>query len=124
MNASQQENLVRVLKVVAEPNRLALLDKIIRGYQCNCQLGEELGMSPNLISHHLSVLRDAGLIESERDPLDARWVYYSVNLSALRAVKSAFGAFFDLDRIRPRRMTCGPQAVASGSAADTTGGLS
>jgi ArsR family transcriptional regulator len=120
------EDLARWLKALSEPNRLQLFDRIVEGYQCNCQLGDELGMSANLISHHLGVLRDAGLVESERDPLDARWVYYSVNVSALRALNDALGAFFDLDRIQPRRLTCGPQAVpaeSDGLALRVDGGL-
>jgi len=47
----------RWLKVICEPNRLLLLEKIIEGVQCNCELGDALQMAPNLISHHLSVLR-------------------------------------------------------------------
>jgi ArsR family transcriptional regulator len=100
------------LKVLAEPNRLRLLDLIIEGYQCNCQLGEELDMPANLISHHLGVLKDAGLVESERDPLDARWVYFSVNSEALERLRRAFDDFCDAERIRPRRITCGPRAIS------------
>ncbi|MGA9190327.1 MAG: metalloregulator ArsR/SmtB family transcription factor [Anaerolineales bacterium] len=115
MNASRQVRLVQVLKVLAEPNRLALLDQIIRGYQCNCQLGDELGLPANLISHHLGVLRDADLIVSERDALDARWVYYSVNKATLKALNDAFSAFFDIERVQPRRLTCGPQVALAES---------
>ena len=66
-------------------------------------------MAPNLISHHLRVLREAGLVVVERDTLDARWMYYSINRQALEALNQAFGAFFDPQRIKPRRLTCGPQ---------------
>ena len=65
-------------------------------------------MAPNLISHHLKTLRDAGLVNVERDPVDARWVYYSVNREAMQELNAAFGAFFDPTRVRPRRLTCGP----------------
>jgi hypothetical protein len=41
--------------------------------------------------------------------VDARWVYYSVNSQALRELNGAFGAFFDPQRAKPRRLTCGPQ---------------
>jgi len=109
------DNLARWLKVLAEPSRLRLLDRIIRGYQCNCQLGDELGLPANLISHHLGVLRDAGLIVSERDALDARWVYYSVNKAMLKALNDALGAFFDIERVQPRRLTCGPQVALAES---------
>lgn len=85
-----------------------MLDLIIQGVQCNCELGEALHMAPNLISHHLKTLRDAGLVNVERDPVDARWVYYSVNREAMQELNAAFGAFFDPTRVRPRRLTCGP----------------
>ena len=105
----QITELGRWLKVICEPNRLLLLEKIIQGVQCNCELGEALQMAPNLISHHLSVLREAGLIEAERDPVDGRWVYYSINPTAMEELKILFGDFFNTDRIQPRRLTCGPQ---------------
>ena len=56
------------------------------------------------------MLRQARLVNMERDPIDARWVYYSVNRSALNELNHAFGAFFDPERIKPRRLTCGPQS--------------
>ncbi len=104
-------DFTRWLKVICEPNRLLLLEKIIEGVQCNCELGGALQMAPNLISHHLSVLREAGLIEAERDPVDARWVYYSINPKAMEELRSLFGDFFDTSRIQPRRLSCGPQAT-------------
>ena len=94
---------------LAEPNRLLLLEQIIEGVQCNCELGDALQMAPNLISHHLSVLREAGLVNVERDPVDGRWVYYSVNLKVLEEFRQVLGAFFDPERIQPRQTVCGPQ---------------
>lgn len=102
--------LINWLKVISEPKRIMLLEKIISGVQCNCELGDELQMAPNLISHHLSVLRSAGLIDSERDPVDGRWIYYSVNLQALSELKTVINDFLDENRIQPRRLTCGPQS--------------
>jgi ArsR family transcriptional regulator len=104
------ETLAERLKVLAEPKRLLILEMIIEGVQCNCELGDALQMAPNLISHHLSKLRAVGLVEVKRDALDSRWVYYSVNRAALDELNAAFGAFLDSNRIQPRRLTCGPQA--------------
>ena len=101
--------MARWLKVLAEPNRLLIFHFLMEGVQCNCELGGGLQMAPNLISHHLRVLREAGLVVVERDTLDARWMYYSINRQALEALNQAFGAFFDPQRIKPRRLTCGPQ---------------
>ncbi len=101
--------LAKWLKVLAEPNRLLIFHQLMEGVQCNCELGSGLQMAPNLISHHLRVLREVGLIDVERDAVDARWIYYSINRNALNELTRAFGTFFDPERIKPRRLTCGPQ---------------
>jgi ArsR family transcriptional regulator len=103
------EQLAKWLKVLAEPNRLLIFHFLMEGVQCNCELGDGLQMAPNLISHHLRVLREAGLVDVERDAFDARWVYYSINRPALKELNQALGAFFDPERIKPRRLTCGPR---------------
>ncbi len=102
------QRLAEWLKVLAEPNRLLIFNLMMEGVQCNCELGDGLQMAPNLISHHLRVLREAGLIDVERDALDARWMYYSINLQALEELNQAWSSFFDPQRIKPRRLTCGP----------------
>ncbi len=106
------ELLANRLKVLAEPNRLLIFNLLMEGVQCNCELGDFLQMPPNLISHHLSKLRAAGLVDAERDPVDSRWVYYSINRAALDELNAAFGMFFDSKRIKPRRTTCGPKNLA------------
>lgn len=106
--------LAERLRVLAEPKRLRILNLLMEGVQCNCELGGALDLAPNLISHHLRILREAGLVEVERDPVDARWVYYSVNRQALDELNRTYGAFFDATRIKPRRQTCGPQSVFLG----------
>src|SRR5512138_894291 len=107
------EKLADRLKVLAEPKRLLIFNLLMEGVQCNCELGDFLDMPPNLISHHLSKLRAAGLVDVERDATDSRWIYYSVNRAALVELNSAFGTFFDPARIKPRRTTCGPKNLIS-----------
>jgi ArsR family transcriptional regulator len=107
------QKLAEWLKILADPTRLRIFNLLMQGVQCNCELGDQLQLPRNLISHHLNVLRQAGLIDMERDPLDARWIYFSVNPPALAELNRAFSAFFNPDRIQPRRAYCGPQAVLS-----------
>jgi ArsR family transcriptional regulator len=101
--------ITEMLKVLAEPKRLLILDLLMKGVQCNCELGGSLQMAPNLISHHLNVLREAGLIKVERDSCDARWLYYSINEEAVQQLVSILSEFLDLKRIQPRSPVCGPQ---------------
>ena len=103
--------IAKHLKVVADPRRLQILDLLINGVQCNCEIGDHLDMAPNLISHHLGVLRKAGLVIAERDPVDARWVYYSIDEFELAKFSDLFGTFFNPGRIQPRRPDCGPKSI-------------
>ncbi len=112
-NLSTPTDLQRLsdwLKVLAEPKRLLIFNLLMEGTQCNCQMSDLLQMAPNLVSHHLSVLCQAGLVDSERDTQDARWIYYSVNRTALDDLIAAFGAFFDPARIQPRQF-CRPTSA-------------
>lgn len=103
------------LKVLAEPKRLRILHMLMEGVQCNCELGDALEMAPSLISHHLRVLREAGLVDVERDPDDGRWIYYSLNEGLMDQLNQSFSVFFDPSRIKPRRQTCGPQGASAGA---------
>jgi ArsR family transcriptional regulator len=97
------------LKVIADPKRLRVINLLMEGIQCNCEIGDRLDMPRNLISHHLSILREAGLVEVERDATDARWVYYSINPTAMAELTGLFNAFFNPARLQPRQLSCGPQ---------------
>jgi len=110
--APNLKKLADRLAVLAEPKRLLIFNLLMDGVQCNCNLGDILHMAPNLISHHLGVLREAGLVDVEHDLLDSRWLYYTVNRAALEELHSVLGSMFDPARIRPRRGNCGPQNAA------------
>lgn len=102
--------LSHLLKVIAEPKRLEILALLLEGTHCNCEMGDRLNMAPNLISHHLRVLHDAGLIETERDVNDARWVYYSINAAALNKLVETLQNFMDTSSIHSRILNCGPRS--------------
>ena len=103
--------LLKQLKALANPKRLQIVYLLMAGIHCNCELGDALEMPPNLISHHMSILRDIGLVDVERDAVDARWIYFSINETSLAELNQVFGSFFDANRIQPRRPSCGPQGA-------------
>lgn len=112
MNTSQMESLVKKLKVLSEPRRLEIIELLKQGVQCNCELGGKLNMSPNLISHHLKVLSDAGFILTERDLNDARWIYYSLNTEMFEKISAEINMLLDTSQIQPRDPCCGPTRKA------------
>ncbi|MDP2966744.1 MAG: metalloregulator ArsR/SmtB family transcription factor [Pelolinea sp.] len=102
------ENVAACLKALGDPKRLLLLDLIRNGTQCNCELCDALNLQPNLISHHLRTLREAGLVEIERDPMDSRWIYYTINQATYKELQEYLNYFLDTNRIQARQPTCGP----------------
>ena len=54
------------LRALAEPMRLALVDELAREGACACDLRRRFDLSAPLLSHHLKVLREAGLVRCEK----------------------------------------------------------
>ena len=106
---TDKDLLLKQLKVLAEPKRFAILNLLMEGTHCNCEFVKKLQMPPNLISHHLGVLKEAGLVNMQRDENDARWIYYSVNRQTVLSLLSEFSAFFDLSRVQVRTPVCSPE---------------
>ena len=104
-----EAHLVPKLKALSNPKRLRIYDMLMEGVQCNCEIAERLDLSLSLISHHMHILEETGLVKSERDADDARWIYYSVDEEALSKFKEALDQFLDPERIKPRAPSCGPQ---------------
>jgi ArsR family transcriptional regulator len=99
-----------VLKALADPNRLRIFELLMQqGDSCNRELNERLGLSPNLLSHHLRVLREAGLIRSRQDARDGRWVYYSIDRAAVARWCAWFAELLNPARAQQRAVVCGPE---------------
>jgi ArsR family transcriptional regulator, arsenate/arsenite/antimonite-responsive transcriptional repressor len=73
----EAERMAAIAKALSDPVRLTLVDVLRKhaGRVCVCELVPLFDLSQPTISHHLKVLRDAGLVASERQGL---WAYYYV----------------------------------------------
>jgi ArsR family transcriptional regulator len=83
--------LAQAFAALADPIRLRLLSLIAsrdEGETCACDLVEPAGRSQPTVSHHLKVLRGAGLIEGERR---GTWIWYRVVPERLRALRDVLG---------------------------------
>ena len=75
------EKIVPVFRALADPVRLQLVGLIAGGERCNAELAAELAVSPATVSHHLKVLRGAGLVRERRE---SPYVYVELDHEALR----------------------------------------
>jgi ArsR family transcriptional regulator len=78
----QAERMARVAKALGDPIRLQLVDVLRKhaGKVCVCELTPLFEVGQPTVSHHLKVLREAGIVDSERQGL---WAYYYVLPGAL-----------------------------------------
>jgi len=84
---SQAERMARIAKALGDPIRVQLVDVLRKhaGKVCVCELVPLFDLSQPTVSHHLKVLRDAGLVDSERRGL---WAYYYVIPDALEELSA------------------------------------
>ncbi|WP_433622115.1 ArsR/SmtB family transcription factor [Nocardia sp. CA-120079] len=88
LTAQTATELAAVFKALSDPVRLRLLSVIAShtGQQaCVCDISDGFDVSQPTISHHLKVLREAGLLSSQRR---GSWVYYRVELAALHQLST------------------------------------
>ncbi len=80
MNAKTRERFeerARVLKAMAHPTRLYIVDELSRGERCVHELTEMVGADMSTVSKHLSVLRSAGIVTDDKR---GSAVYYSLRM--------------------------------------------
>jgi ArsR family transcriptional regulator len=76
----------KTLAALADPIRLRILDFLGSKRSCVCDLREAVGIAPNLLSYHLSMLREADLIKGTRR---GRWIDYQLTGVAPELVAAA-----------------------------------
>ncbi|MGC9361835.1 MAG: ArsR/SmtB family transcription factor [Candidatus Syntrophosphaera sp.] len=74
-NDSKYKQMAIVMKAMAHPTRLFILDKLNEREHCVCELQELIGADMSTVSRHLSVLRNAGIIDNRKEN---NQVFYSL----------------------------------------------
>ncbi len=103
MTVDLEPRALDTIRVLAEPMRWRIVELLAAEELCVCHLVEELDVPQPLVSHHLKVLRDAGLVTSDRFRY---WTYYRLRADAVGAAGRALlhlaaPAPADTDRRRP-----------------------
>ena len=75
--------VVEQFKALGDPVRWAIVRELRTGERCACELADVTEVSPPLLSHHLRVLREAGLVAGTKR---GRWVDYTLDTGALAAL--------------------------------------
>lgn len=86
-NKHELELLAEFLKVVSEENRLRIICFLQKkGEQCVCEIWKFLDLPQNLVSHHLKILKNFGLLDSRQDGLKVCYCIDTANLEKYKAI--------------------------------------
>ena len=76
------------MESLSDPIRVIILESIISGQICVCDIVKVTGLSQSKISYHIKILKGLGLIS---DRQEGRWVYYKLDLEVLSDIKNWMG---------------------------------
>ena len=79
----------KIMKAMAHPSRLFIIDQLSEGERCVCELTDMIGADKSTVSKHLSVLREAGIVEDEKRGLQ---VYYTLRVPCVTNLFSCIEA--------------------------------
>lgn len=78
--AGSDTEVAALLKALADPLRIDIVQTLVNGERCVCELTDSLGLAQSRLSFHLKVMRQAGLIRAREE---GRWVYYRLEPEAI-----------------------------------------
>jgi len=81
------EQFVGIMESLSDPIRINILELMMNGEICVCDVVKVTGLSQSKISYHIKILKDSGLVS---DRQEGRWVYYKLNLEVLSDIQNWF----------------------------------
>jgi ArsR family transcriptional regulator len=97
--AASIEDYVPLFKALSNPTRAQIIEFLLSGERCVCEMTGPLDLSQPLVSHHLGLLREAGMV-NVRD--EGARTYYSINSERFDADLEGFIAYVEHLRATPR----------------------
>lgn len=76
---------VKMIKALADENRLAVLERLQSGEKCACVLLEELNITQSTLSHHMKLLCDSGIVEYRKE---GKWMHYSISKKGSKEIQN------------------------------------
>lgn len=90
-----------LLKVLAHPSRLMMIEALAKGEHCVRDLTDLVGHDISTVSKHLTLLREAGIVEDEKR---GKQVYCRLRLPCVLHILYCLGSLYDADRLLDERL--------------------
>jgi ArsR family transcriptional regulator len=99
----QKDKAARLFHALSDETRLRIIEHLRGGEQCVCDLTDAFKTGQSRLSFHLKVLKDAGLVI---DRPEGRWIYYSLNQSAVQELEEVVAWFKEASAGSRARARC------------------
>jgi len=96
---ARYESRARVMKALAHPTRLFLVDELARGERCVCDLTGMIGADVSTVSKHLALLKSAGIVTVDKRGAQ---VFYTLRTPCVRSWPSCIEGVLEADARRAR----------------------
>ena len=83
--AFKHDEGIKIFKALADDNRLEILELLISGEKCGCELLEALKIGQSTLSHHMRILCEAGLVDACKE---GKWMHYSLSAEGSAQVRA------------------------------------
>ena len=80
MMQAQLDARARIIKAIAHPSRLFIIEELNKNERCVCELTEMIGSDASTVSKHLGILKNAGLVEDEKRGTN---IYYHLRVPCI-----------------------------------------
>ena len=101
--AASSLEMVERLKAVSDETRISILAHLGSEESCVCELTEALDIGQSLLSFHLKILKQSGLVSDRRQ---GRWSYYKVDMAALQELSAFIDKLAESPKRRVSRRVC------------------
>ena len=80
--AFKHNQAIKIFRALADDNRLQILEMLMSGAKCGCELLDTLKIGQSTLSHHMHILCDAGLVDACKE---GKWMHYSISQEGAKA---------------------------------------
>ena len=80
----EREEVALIAKALSDANRIRIIEMLVDGEKCGCEILEELDISQPTLSHHMKILTECNLLNSKKN---GKWQIYSINSEKFKEFK-------------------------------------
>lgn len=88
--AFKHNQAIKIFRALADDNRLQILEMLMSGAKCGCELLDTLKIGQSTLSHHMHILCDAGLVDACKE---GKWMHYSLSADGSAQVRETIAKY-------------------------------